>query len=191
MRPFLVKPFLCALPLALVFPAAARAALSASASLTSTFNGTNWHYDATLQDTGDTDVGTFWYAWVPGKDFLQTSPTNIQSPFGWTSTVTHFPDSPTNGYAIQWKVDGDDVYDLLPGESFAGFSFDTPDSPTQLAGDSTFYSGTPTGTSFVYSGAPFSDAGFQFVAAPATPAPEPASLGLLSLGMLMLVRRKR
>lgn len=61
--------------------------------------------------------------------------------------------------------------------------------------DSPFFPGTPVLTSFVYSGAPFSDGGFQFVVQPAaaTAAPEPASgaLAVLGIGLLVFTERLR
>ena len=41
------------------------------------------------------------------------------------------------------------------------------DSPVALAGDSPTHSGSPVLTSFIYSGAPFSDSGFEFGVLPA------------------------
>jgi hypothetical protein len=43
-------------------------------------NGTTFHYSLSLTDAGTTSIGTFWFAWVPGEDFMPTSPANILSP---------------------------------------------------------------------------------------------------------------
>src|ERR1700753_1111245 len=61
----------------------------AAATLSFTqINTTTYHYKITLNNTGTTNVGTFWFAWVPGEDFMPTSPTNISSPPSWTSQIT-------------------------------------------------------------------------------------------------------
>jgi hypothetical protein len=147
-------------------------------------NGDN-KYSAVLNNTGTTTVGTFWFSWTPGQDFMHSPPVDIASPTGWTAAVTHGGGS--DGYAIQWKATSAPS-DLASGGTLTGFTFESPDSPTALAGDSTFYPGTPVGTSFVYEGAPFSDPGDQFVATVVTP--EPASLGLLAAGAMLILRRR-
>jgi hypothetical protein len=73
---------------------------TASATITATqLAPAEWQYSVTLDDTGSTTVGTFWFAWVPGKDFLDTQPTNITSPSGWQEVVTH--GGSNDGYVIQ------------------------------------------------------------------------------------------
>ena len=34
----------------------------------------DYRYTITLKDTGTTPIGTFWFAWVPGEDFLPSKP---------------------------------------------------------------------------------------------------------------------
>jgi len=134
---------------------------AASATITSLLaaNGV-YQYTATLTDTGSTQIGTFWLAWVPGEDLLDSSPTNIVAPAGWTAVVTN--SSATDGYAIQYKANTP-ASDLQSGASLSGFDFTSTETPVQLSGNSSFFP-TPQTASFVYSGAPFSDAGFQFTA---------------------------
>lgn len=120
-------------------------------------------YQATLTDTGTTDIGSVWYAWTPGFNYLPSRPTSASGvTAGWTTTI------PAN--SIQF-VGGS----LTPGQS-AVFDFTTADSPTALEGTS---GGTPIGTSVAYSGGLFSDGGVTFVANVAS-APEPSSLALLA-----------
>ena len=159
------------------------AAENAAATITSTeLSPTTWRYSVTLDDTGTTDLGTFWFAWVPGEDFMPVSPTDIDSPASWAAHITggHAGD----GFAIQWVAGAGAA--LTPGQSLS-FSFDSAATPQQMAGDSTFHPGTSVSTSFVYGGAPFSDAGVEFTVEPAaTPVPEPSPMALLSAGALLV-----
>jgi hypothetical protein len=163
----------------------AAAALDADATISATqLTPTTWHYTLTLTDAGTTNVGTFWFAWIPGQDYMPTQPVNIASPASWAAVVTG--GNPNNGYAIQW-VAGTGAA-LTPGQSSSAFSFDSATTPQQMAGDSPFYPGTPMLTSFAYIGAPFADPGYQFVVQTA-PVPEPSTMVLLSLGGLVMAGR--
>ena len=131
-----------------------------------------YNYDLTLTNTGTTTVGTFWYAWVPGENFLPTRPEATSSPSGWgnaagtagTADITG-PESDPDGFALRW-VAATASSDIAPGDSLSGFRFSSTDAPAALAGDSPTHPTTPVGTSTVYTGRPFSDAGVQIVAAP-------------------------
>jgi hypothetical protein len=142
-------------------------------------NGTTNNYDIDLDNTGSTGIQTFWFAWVPGLNFMPDMPTGISQPTGWTETIT----GNAAGYAIQWKTSGG----LASGTSLDGFQFTSIDSLTTLEGNS---QGHPILTSFVYSGQPLSGTSDQFVV---TPAPEPGSwitlAGLAIVGTA--VRRRR
>ena len=170
-------------------PATASEAASATFSSTQ-LSPSSWQYSLTLDDSGTTDVGTFWFAWVPGKDFMSTAPSGIVDPAGWTAITTHA--GATDGYAIQWKAGSGAL--LAPGQSLSGFMFDSSMSPAQMMGDSPFFPTTPVTTTFVYQGAPFSDAGVEFTVQAAA-VPEPSSLALTGLGALLVgagvARRRR
>ena len=166
-------------------PAAASEAASATFSSTQ-LSPTSWQYSLTLNDTGTTTLDTFWFAWVPGEDFMPTSPSSIASPAGWSALVTN--EGAADGFAIQWKAGAGALLD--PGQSLTGFMFDSATSPTEMMGDSPFFPGTPVTTTFVYQGAPFSDAGLELEVLPATAAvPEPSSLALMGLGALVFGAR--
>ncbi|HEX4793533.1 MAG TPA: Ig-like domain-containing protein [Humisphaera sp.] len=141
-------------------------AASAQLALVST-TGTQanpvYNYDITVTDTGTTNVGTFWFGWVPGEDFLPTPPISISNPTGWSNTTTGSGNS-TDGTAIEWVATSNAI---TAGHSLSGFAFSTTDSPTALAGNSPDFPSSPAMTAFVYSGGPFSDGGFQLVVAPA------------------------
>jgi hypothetical protein len=154
-------------------------------------NPTTWQYNLTLGDTASstTNIGTLWYAWIPGQDYLTTKPAsaNITSPAGWTlSAVTG--GSTGDGYGIRWvsTAAGDQI---TPGGSLSGFSFESSDPPSTVFGDSSFYPTTPTSTFFTYSGnAPFSGTAVESVG---TAVPEPTSVALLAPAALMLCRRTK
>jgi hypothetical protein len=115
-------------------------------------NPTTWQYNLTLGDTSSstTNIGTLWYAWIPGQDYLTTKPAtaNITSPAGWTlSAITG--GGTGDGYAIRWvsTATGDQI---TPGSSLSGFSFESTDPPSTIFGDSSFYPTTPTSTFLVH-----------------------------------------
>jgi hypothetical protein len=156
--------------------------IDASAVLSSTPDGTGFDYSITLSNSSSsTDpIGTFWFAWVPGKDFLPTNPSDITTPTGWTEKVTH--GGTTDGYAIQFVAGAGSA--LAAGSSLSGFGFKSADTPRELAGNSPFYSTFSATTSFVYNGAPFSADSEQFVASVSS-VPEPSSLVLGLFGVAM------
>ena len=88
-------------------------------------------------------IGSFWYAWVPGQDYLATAPISVTPPAGWTDQVSH--NDSGDGYAIQF-VAASPTGDVQPGQ-FLDFSFTSADPPASVGGDSVFYPNVPVGTS--------------------------------------------
>lgn len=147
---------------------------------TGTFTGVSvgggeFEYTITLNNVGSTPIETFWNAWVPGKDFMAVSPTDIVSPSGWTDAITGGGGS--DGFAIQWKTSTAP----LAEDTSLNFSFESTVAPSDMAGDSVFYPSIPVETSFVYSGQPFSGTSDDFVVQPAA-VPEPSTWGLIGCG---------
>jgi hypothetical protein len=128
----------------------ARAQISATASFSSqAVTAARFHYSGTLNNTGSTTIGTFWFAWIPGYDFLPSGPTNITSPPGWT----YYVEGLGGGYSIQWTATTIAAR-LAAGANLAGFGFDSPDSPAVLRGPAPSFPFYPTVFSYIYDGAP-------------------------------------
>ena len=145
-------------------PAGAAGIIDASAVCTAEADGPNFDYTITLTNTsgvGNDPIGTFWFSWVPGADFMATSPLSVTNPTGWKDTITHFPNISSNGFAIQW-VENNSAAAIAPGSSLV-FKFTSVDTPAQITSNSIFDAGTPVLTSFVYSGTPFQGDSEQFV----------------------------
>lgn len=180
------RAFLLFGSVALLSPACQAAGISATASYTTALASPGvWNYDLTVNNTGTTNIGTFWFSWVPGAGFLSTMPTNVSQPTGWTEKQTN------TGAAIQWVTS---TNFLSAGQSLSGFDFTSTESPAQLLLN---YTGTgagagdPVTTSFVYIAAPLGDPGFQFAATPAatavTPEPRSVVLTVTGVGLIFLV----
>jgi hypothetical protein len=165
------------------FAATAHAGILATATYTDSIVSPGvYQYDLTLDNTGTTTIGTFWFSWIPGAGFLTAAPTSIISPTGWSDITTNA------NKAIQWKTSSDL---LAPGDSLSGFEFDSTETPAQMlapfAGPG-LGTGDPETTSFVYIAAPLADPGFQLTAEPAvTSTPEPGTLLLTLSGLGLAV----
>lgn len=148
-----------------LFAAGAAATVTLGSSAPGPGNTTLYTYDVTLDDTGTGKIGTFWFAWTPGADYLASEPSTVTSPAGWSFQFQGSHNS-ADGTSILWTADTSSDA-VQPGGSLPGFSFTTTDAPADIAGNARSHSGTPVTTSTVYSGtSPFSDAGLQFVATP-------------------------
>src|SRR5260370_41397392 len=100
---------------------------AASLSATSTFTDTlvspgEYQYDLTLNNTGTTTIGTFWFSWIPGAGFMGVSPTSVMSPAGWTDTITN------TGPSIQWLA----AAPICPGPSLTGVLLDITMTPAHF-----------------------------------------------------------
>jgi hypothetical protein len=169
-------------------PVNAQTAPLASATIQTTSTGAVNSYALTLTDSASSasPIGTFWFSWVPGEDFMSALPTNITSPAGWTDNITG--GGAGDGYAIQWLAGAGAAVSI--GTSLSGFGFSSTETSAQLGANSPSHPGTPTLTTFTYSGAPFSDSGTEFVVSQVS-TPEPASIAALAPIALLLCRRSR
>jgi hypothetical protein len=139
--------------------ASASGQISATATLTpGNPAGGVYHYSAVLNNTGTTTIGTFWFAWIPGYDFMPNIPSNILSPAGWGYYIEGLPG---NGYSVRW-VAGSAADQIPAGGSLSGFAFDSTVTPAALLNPPPRLPNLETVTSFVYIGAPELDPGFEF-----------------------------
>jgi hypothetical protein len=160
------------------------AALQATADMSYTqLNASTYRYSINLHNTGDTTVGTLWYSWIPGYDFMPASPTNVQTPADWYGYVVG--GYPGDGYSIEWYA----LSGLVsPGQSLAGFQFDSTVSPAQMTALAPTLPLYHVNHAFVYVGFPEYDPGFQF---DVTLVPEPATLALVALSVALCANRAR
>jgi hypothetical protein len=184
-----VRLFLGAILLA-VYAVPARAALSGSATISTSQTSAPFTYSITLHNTGTTNIGSFWFAWNPsGYDFLATQPLSVTPPTGWTDTITNlYPGY--DGYGLEFVDTG---APLAAGGTLTGFKFTSNDTPAQLAGNSIWYPSPPVGTSYIYQGAPEApgDPG-ALVIATVTTVPEPPTFLLaIVAGILGLLTWRR
>jgi hypothetical protein len=142
----------------------------------------DFQYDLTLNNTGTTTIGTFWFSWIPFAGFMSVSPTDVASPTGWSDVITN------GGGAIQWTTT---TALLASGDSLSGFDFDSTMTPAQLAADFTGMgtgSGDPITISTVYAGEPLAGPSDVFAATAATAAtPEPATTVIVAVGFGLIV----
>jgi hypothetical protein len=180
-----MKPYL--LLLGGLICAAGPCLFASSIDATATFTDSmispgEYQYDLTLNNTGTTTIGTFWFSWIPGAGFMSASPTDVQSPTGWSDILTN------SDSAIQWTTTSDL---LAAGDSLSGFEFDSTLTPAELQmafagpGPGT---GDPVSTAFVYIAAPLADPGHQLVATPAIAAtPEPGTNISVAVGFGLII----
>ena len=138
------------LALAMMASPALGGPITASAVITSQLDadGVDFDYNITLTNSPASAnvIGTFWFSWVPGKDFMLNNPISVTSPMGWSDTVTNAGAS--DGFAIRWES-GSPATDITPGNSLQ-FAFVSAETPAQIAGFSPFFPTFPELTSVLY-----------------------------------------
>lgn len=165
-------------------------AITASATMTATPNGSNYDYVITLHNTsiGSSGIETFWFGWLPGYDLLTSQPTVTATPTNWSSFVE-------SGYYGGYSIDFFDTGTSSAigfGQSSSEFKFTSPDSPSVLQGLDPVYGYYPETFSYVYQGTAEISAGNTIQNIPITLVPEPAAYVLAGngLGMLLWSARK-
>jgi hypothetical protein len=116
-----------------------------------------YHNAATIQNTGTTTIGTFWFAWAPGEDYLPRRPVFALGPIGWFGTVVQTGSS----YSVEWFAWDPDAR-IQPGQSLPGFEFVGPDGPEVLTGPSPAFPSHHCNESYLYTGGPQDDPGYRF-----------------------------
>jgi hypothetical protein len=164
-------------------PAVFASGLDATATFTdSQISPGEFQYDLTLNNTGTTTIGTFWFSWIPGAGFMPVAPTDVVSPAGWADLVTN------GNAAILWSTPSNLV---APGGSQSGFEFDSTLTPAQLQADFPgpgLGTGDPINTAFVYIAAPLFDPGAQLVVNPMVAStPEPTTTVTIAFGFALIV----
>jgi hypothetical protein len=172
----------------------ASASETASATISASPVAGGFQYNIALKNTSadSTQIGSFWFSWLPPVyDFMNVSPTNVTSPTGWNNTIVH---DAGEGFSIEW-VNGGGAGDQLLANATDNFSFQTTETPSQVAGPGAgpignFYSQT---ASYVYAGAPEApgDNGFFLSNIPIS-VPEPMSASIVAIGAAgLMIRRRR
>lgn len=182
----LLRNSLALAALSLVCVGSSFASIMATATYTPTQTSPGvYNYALTLNNTGTTNIGTFWFSWVPGAGFLSPIPVagSITSPAGWNFTATNA------GAGIRWVTTGSL---LAPGSSLTGFNFTSTETPAQLEALRTVNNLTDPGTVyFVYEGAPLTTAAFQANATSLTPEPGSLLLTLTGLSGVLFAAKRR
>jgi hypothetical protein len=151
--------------------------------------GGEFQYNLALTNTSTdgSNIGTFWFSWIPGVDYMEAKPTSITAPTGWIFPITGANNS-SDGNAIEYYNIGGSGDQLTPGHTF-NFSFDSTEPLSQILGPSSFDGHLVETTAFIYAGFPESDAGLEIQA---TAVPEPVTASMLALcGGGLLMRRRR
>lgn len=164
--------------------ASTQASLTGTATLAPSIIAGGTHYGASVSNTGTTTIGSFWFAWIPGQFYLNAVPTTISSPAGWTGQVV----GGAGASSILWQANSAASY-IPVGGTLSGFGFNSTDNTAFMSGNAVNFPSTPVTTSFFYSGAAFSDAGYRFVAT-VVPLPS-ATAGVAMLATLGLRRSRR
>ena len=158
--------------------------VSATATMTAVPDGGNYDYTITLNNTGTSNIEVFWFAWLPGYDFLTSSPTVTKTPTNWTTFVES--GGYYGGYSIEFYDTGS-TSPLAPDRSSSAFQFTSPDSPSILSANDPIFGYYPTTFSYVYQGAALASPSATINGIPITTVAEPSSVILLAFGGFVLL----
>lgn len=152
-------------------------AQSASATISGVQAGSDWDYTITLQNTGTTQLDSFWYAWTQGGNNLSTDPTSAGNSLGWANDL--------DGNSIMYEGSAGDP---LAAGSSATFTFVSTEDPTAITT-------SPSGESVAYvNGIDFSQGSAGDSTGIFSPTlvstPEPSAMALAALGGCGLILTK-
>jgi len=159
-------------------------AQDATATISGVQSGSVYDYTITLDNTGTTQLDSFWYAWTQSGNNLSATPSNLGNSLGWNNALFN------EGGVETPQFTGNSSDALAPGKS-ATFTFVSTETPTQITTP-------PSGESVAYvNGIDFS----QNSPGDSTPifspslvaVPESTSPALLAvgcLGTIILMRKK-
>jgi hypothetical protein len=174
-----------AITTAFVLSALSTKAQSATATISGVQSGSDYDYTITLQNTGTTQLDTFFYGWPGfGPGSLTALPFNVGNSIGWNNVVTN--GGPFSGIVFV----GSSGNALAAGKS-ATFTFSSSESPTDITT-------SPQGQSVAFVGPLYYTPGTPGVSTPAfsptlVVVPESTSttfLAVCCLGAIILMRQK-
>ena len=161
---------------------AANAAIDASLTISSQdIGGGVFSYSLTLNNlpSSTSPIETLWFSWVPGVDFMSSSPLSTSAPSGWSANIEHGDLGPyyTDGYSVQYTTT---IAPLNPGGTL-NFGFTSMVTPDELAGNDSVYGYYPELTTYLYSMSVEGGASEQILA---QAVPEPGTSILVAIGLL-------
>ena len=153
-----------------------------------TLLGGSYNYSMVVSNasSASSPIGSFWFGWIPGENYLLNQLSSVGLPTGWSDN----PQGGPGAYSMQFTALSSADY-IAPGSSET-FTFTSADSPTVLASDTVNYSDdNPLTTTVAYPAGLFSSGGDTFSFAVSVP--EPSTWALAALGGLFLatVARRR
>jgi hypothetical protein len=177
------RPALLSAAAVAAISSASHAALQATGELVGTPNGGGgYHYTLTIHNTGTTTIGSLWFAWIPGENFMTAAATNVTSPAGWSGGHQ----GGAGSESILWQANTAGAR-LAVGGTLTGFAFDSNQTPTQMAGLSPNDSRYHMTDSYVYIAGALGDAGYLFTI---TVTPAPSAVATVGLASMTLLRRR-
>jgi hypothetical protein len=143
-------------------------AQSATATISGVKSGSVYDYTITLDNTGTTQLDSFWYGWIQFENDLGAAPSSAANSLGWANNL--------DGDSIQYVGNAGDA--LAAGKS-ATFTFVSTETPAEITTP-------PQGESVAYVNGTgiFSP---SLVAVPESTSP--ALLAVGCLGVIMIMRK--
>ncbi len=164
--------------------AVARAALQGTAEISgSPIGGGVYHYTITLHNTGTTTIGSLWFAWIPGENFMTAAASSVTSPAGWAGGHQ----GGAGSESVLWQA-GSGASRLAPGGTLTGFAFNSTQTPAQMAALSPNDSRYFMTDSYIYIGSALNDPGYLFTI---TVTPAPSAAALAGIALVPFTRRSR